>query len=657
VRDLTSSAVAGFVASAGALFAPFVLTTPLSRGSVSDAVALAALPFALWSVERVLRVPGRRRAVVSGVILAALVLSHNVTGLVGFGLACGYAAAGLLRGGGRRAAVHLGAALLLGAGLSAFFWLPAFADRGWTRLDVLIATPQFDYHNSFVPLGTMFRFPERAIEGLMNPPAPYHIQAALLALATLGVARVWMRRRESRARLSVLWGCGVALLALCLPQSVRIWERIPALAMVQFPFRFLGPAAIVLAAPAGALFAADGAQSGGRRWVRRVGMAGAVLLLVVPSIPAFYPLVDTSVHGETLADLTVYQQTSGALGTTSVGEYLPKAAEALPNGPAFPGMDLGASFASKLDEGSLPNGARIVTSKGGPLGAEWTISSPAAFRAQVRTFFFPGWRATIDGGGVPVTPTPGRGLIQVEVPAGEHLLRIEYAGTVASRWGDALSLATVLIAGLLVLWPRRKGKAGMHEPPAAVRLSSRSAIACAAVGLGLLAAKAGFLDRVDSPWRLRYDGTTAPGAEQTVGVDLGGQIRLLALDSAPASVTAGAQIHLILYWSALAPVDKSYRATVQILDDQGEKIGQEDHYWPGGYPTLWWRPGEFNRDAYSVSLSERAKPGTYTIVVALYDDGGRRLSVPGDSALARQGLLAFGEIRVAGDVPAPAPPP
>lgn len=656
-RDLLGSARAGWVAVAAAVYAPFVLSTPLARGSLSDGLALALLPFAFWGLCRLAQRPTIPRLAVAALLVAALLLSHNVTALVSYPVLAlyGFAVTGKTR---RRGPVLVVGALLLGLALSAFFWLPALADRGWTRLDLFIAEAEYDYRANFSSPGQLLRWPVPAETGLMNPPGPYHANPVVLVLGAIGVAWAWRVRLQARAALTLLWAAGLGLLFLNLPQSAWLWERIPLLPVIQFPFRLLGPASILLAAPAAAALAGPG--SGRAKWAWQAAPVAIALLLVLPSIPVLYPLrLREPLGGSTLSDVTRYQQAAGALGTTSSGEYLPKTIEDLPEGPAFPGMDLGASLAAKLDASTLPSGTRCEAVDRGSLAAEWHISAPAAFTAVVHTFYFPGWQAWLDGRPLDVAPAPQTGLIRCAVPAGEHRLILRYGPTPVTALADGLSIAAAVVLVLLL------AGYGIRVPVVAARLETfarlplsgtawvpltrAESVLLGVLGLSLLVLKVAWLDRFDSPWRRGYDGQHVPGARQEVQVDLGGQVRLLAFDPLPARLAPGQTAPLVLYWGALKPLDGNYSASVQIIDDRLNKIAHVDHYRPGGYPTAWWPVSEYNRDSYQLRIDPGARPGTYSVLVVLYHPvtGQRLVPAPGVPG-AERGALEVQRIQVEG---------
>ncbi|HEV3399664.1 MAG TPA: 6-pyruvoyl-tetrahydropterin synthase-related protein, partial [Actinomycetes bacterium] len=131
---------------------PF-LTNLYVRAAVPEAMALALLPWLLWAGWRAWWRRGAPVALLAALV-AALVLTHNISAMVGVGLLglwlCLLAAAVAI---GRRwspggvpdpqpegdwgpATRRTAGAVLLGLGLSAFFWLPALAESRHVQLNL-----------------------------------------------------------------------------------------------------------------------------------------------------------------------------------------------------------------------------------------------------------------------------------------------------------------------------------------------------------------------------------------------------------------------------------------------------------------------------------------------------------------------------------------
>ncbi len=77
--------------------------------------------------------------------------------------------------------------------------------------------------------------------------------------------------------------------------------------------------------------------------------------------------------------------------------------------------------------------------------SEWAlVRAKGPVTLQFLTYYFPGWRAWVDGVEVPVRPEGPQGLITLEVDAGEHQVLLRFVDTPARQAGLALSAASAL---------------------------------------------------------------------------------------------------------------------------------------------------------------------------------------------------------------------
>ena len=101
------------------------------------------------------------------------------------------------------------------------------------------------------------------------------------------------------------------------------------------------------------------------------------------------------------------------------------------------------------------------------------------------------------------------------------------------------------------------------------------------------------------------------------------------------TVVAGTSFPLSLHWQTDAPIDRRYKATIQLLNPQNQVIGQQDGE-PGGgsLPTDGWQPGVEIVDKRGVYAAPGAPPVDYRLILALYDaETGERLAVGGGNSL------------------------
>lgn len=116
----------------------------------------------------------------------------------------------------------------------------------------------------------------------------------------------------------------------------------------------------------------------------------------------------------------------------------------------------------------------------------------------------------------------------------------------------------------------------------------------------------------------------APAVQHPTDADFGAGIRLLGYDL---QVGAG-DLQLALHWQALAPMSESFKIFVHLLAgaDPAGIHAQADLY--PHLPTTAWIPGEVLTDRVILELPPDLSPGSYTLLVGLYDEAnGRRLPV------------------------------
>jgi hypothetical protein len=87
----------------------------------------------------------------------------------------------------------------------------------------------------------------------------------------------------------------------------------------------------------------------------------------------------------------------------------------------------------------------------------WDVDAPTGGFLRVGSRWDEGWTATVDGRTVPVYRADGifRGVV---VPPGHHLVRFSYRNPGEMRGRTAALVAAVVLIGLLVPWPGKRGR-------------------------------------------------------------------------------------------------------------------------------------------------------------------------------------------------------
>ncbi len=128
-----------------------------------------------------------------------------------------------------------------------------------------------------------------------------------------------------------------------------------------------------------------------------------------------------------------------------------------------------------------------------------------------------------------------------------------------------------------------------------------------------------------------------PVASLPMAATLGDRIALLQAEvlvvnrrACPVSSLApGDVLQVEIAWRALETVDVDYVVSLQLLNSGGQLVANSDRRPANGFrPTTAWQAGDTISDRYAIEIPEAAAPGSYSLVVLMYNpEDGRRLPV------------------------------
>jgi len=614
-------APSALLATAAYVCAPHFLYHTFARGSLPNALAMGLAPLAAYGLVRAARVPERRRIASAALALAALLLSHPAAGvlLIAPLVVVGIATAACADPAREPIAARVRAvmwAVALGLAVAAFAWLPALAELQHTQYSRNTASTGMDFRSHFANL---YGWPAVAIAGLVNADLPITVGLGQLVLGSLGAGLAAVRlaaaAREPATPLAgidmITAVSGVfALVAIFLatPLAAPLWDALPFLQHLQFPWRWLDDGVLLLAVACGGLgfYAA--------RWptVQAGLVAVSLLVFFANAVPYLYPPRWHSVPDHpTLVDATRTQVQWGVCGLTSFNEFLPAAVLSAPTTVPFPSADLDMSLDRKLQRDD--DAADWLTARsGGPTEAFLQLDLSTARPLVFDTFYFPGWAATIDGRPA-LVGADARGLLQVRVPAGAHAVHVYFGATPVRIVADAVSLIGVGVVALLLLTPRTtaRRRADRQSPIPNRTAPSSTLIVGTAVLLFLATMKWVWFDHFDSPFvRHVRDGAIA-GTRAPPWRRFGGELELVGYTLDAADLT--------LYWRAERPPAHDYAVQVVLTDAGGNGRSTVNGY-PGYELTSRWEEGQLVRDTYPLP-SAPAGSG-YRIAVSVVDPNG-----------------------------------
>lgn len=630
-RDLFGPA-GGWTAALAYVYSPYFLYDVIVRGGLPESQALAFFPLLLFALRRAALRSGRWIAI-NALAFAAVFLSHfpiTVQLFIPIGLVLAWLG---WEGPGSGLRVWRSlwrplAGLAIGVLLTAAFWLPTLTEVQHVRANLSISQG-YSYRDNFITLRELLTWPRLPADpALVNPPVVRALPQVALALAALGLAWRWRWLNRTARRQVGLW---MIVLTICTvlvtPFSRFVWDHITLLNLTLYPWRFLGPASLAGALLLAAVFA--GAQVGQASQpqpnVQNTGaLAFATLLIVVAAIPWLYPPREPVSESPTIADLVAFEQPPLFIGTTTLGEFLPRWVEELPDTG-----NLAASLAAgeSPDRLVVPDGVIAFRLRGSVLDATYRITATVPAALTYRQFYFPGWQAMLDEAPLSIRPSQPHGLILMDIPAGEHILRVRFGTTPPRVIGWAVSGLGMLSLLVILIHHTRSRPTNQLANQRTGQPANQLILLASLVLLLKL-----FFDHVDTPLRRPMLGAEGlRGVQYPLAVDFASELLLLGYDLTPpipppwqggarGGIPADADIELTLYWRPLRPIGVVYIPVVHVVDESGltwDVSATRPRDWRFAPGTDFWPLDGYVMDPYVLRLADGTPPGPYTFRVSL----------------------------------------
>jgi hypothetical protein len=409
---------------------PYHLLIVYWRSAYAELLAAALLPLLLLSLLRLTKVagnaPGVRPTLTLSLILAAAWLTNEPAAIM-----IHYSAAALVlflvltatKPAAARTAVRIvlrtAAAILLGAGLAAFYLLPAIYEQSWVNLGEVLS-PGVRPQDNF--LFTTIADPDHNRFNL------FVSTMALAEILALILAICFTRKRQEKLRRAwiILSSWGALTVLLMLKATHWFWQHLPELRFVQLPFRWL---LCMNAALAILLVMAT------KRWSVRFAIFAILLAALFISGHHFQPpwwekAADFHDMSHAIADGSGYEGTD---------EYVPAGDDPSELNKTLPPIsaDSGAPIPFKIQAWE-------------PTEKHFTVHAAAKQNIIVRLFSYPAFEVTVNGKPTVTSKTDDTGLIVIPVDAGDNDIHIHFRVTKDRLLGDIISL--ISLAALVIAW-------------------------------------------------------------------------------------------------------------------------------------------------------------------------------------------------------------
>lgn len=446
----------GIVAAIIYQYAPYHAVDIYVRGAVSEFWAIALLPLIFLGIVLIEKTTINKKytnrvfasaSFLISISYACLVVTHNITvmlvslflgiGILGILLYVGffYFVQHKLRKKLLIKTLVICGSLVTGLGLSAFFWIPAFAETSYTNVSSVIGGGA-DYHDHFVYLDQLWDSPwgyggsvQGKADGLSFKVGKIPIVLSLFSLVLLA----WQFFAKSASKRLIVYSIYIVvtiLVAIFMSTSFSqfIWDKIPIFAYIQFPWRFLVFIILGLSLLSGALFT-----------IRKDFFIYSISILLVVFIifvnrkyfvPQQYIVLDNSVYSS--------DQYAKWWVSRLSDEYMPKEFKKP--------IGLQNIVTNKF---IINNEIQIKKSMITTTRYQIDYISPKDSALHVNVAYFPGWMVLLDKNFYQFSIKNDG--IDLMLPAGDHILEIRRSNTTIETIANTISLfCLVSIFGTMV---------------------------------------------------------------------------------------------------------------------------------------------------------------------------------------------------------------
>ena len=413
---------------------PYVVQDVFIRAAYPEFAAICFAPGVLWALDRLL-ITGRPVFVpLLGLLLCLMMICHlPATMIVSPLIAATVLSLVVTRQAQPGSFLKLAAAGALAIALSAFYVVPVLAEIEDINIQAM-TTEYADFRKNFVLA--------KQLDGIRFTPIneiSFQLGISQWAAVLFGMVAslLALKRKYWSARDVAILAClstiGLALFMMN-GVSLRVWESLPPLAFIQFPWRFFLPISIACAAVAAFLVSSIRDE--------RV-QAGVVLLAIALHLPLYlhYQRPDRLILREQWnIDDPAWRQTAAArrFGFYQSG-FDPIGVTHRPD-PLAPRAAIVAGAGT----------VRMVSFRHDGLTLD--VQAEQNLRLSINSHYFPGWTVALDGRDVRITVTPDFGFMEIDVPPGMHRVEAQFGNTPIRTAANTITVVTAVTIILLLAW-------------------------------------------------------------------------------------------------------------------------------------------------------------------------------------------------------------
>ncbi|HLD11831.1 MAG TPA: 6-pyruvoyl-tetrahydropterin synthase-related protein, partial [Patescibacteria group bacterium] len=429
-------------------FLPYRAVDLYVRGALAELWGLMFIPFILFAMKKTVDTPKARYKVLLAFSLFGLLTSHNLSSVMFLPILVSYALFLLVRAKRWRSVFRMGIGVVVGFLLSAFYTIPQIFEKSLVHVETT-TMGYFGFTEHFKGIKKLFfdrsfgygasvrEYPGGPTDDMTFQIGIVHWIGACIA----GVVALllWKKGKRKLAILLMLFEA-VFLLSVFLihPRSVFVWQALPFMAYLQFPWRFLLVVGFVTSFLGGGITLLSSS--------RRTQILMVIVVYVLSALfyfSYFQPKEYLQVNDEFYFSAQEWDRQI----KRSIFDFLPKSAEAPPAELATVPYEI---LDGEMTVNDFSKNSRAIS-----------FTTEGTGTVRVSQYYYPGWIASLDGNKEAITYNNPLGLMTLAIPEGTHRVHFSFEETTDRSISDALTLVGIM-AVIFILGGRKVFHARRH---------------------------------------------------------------------------------------------------------------------------------------------------------------------------------------------------
>ncbi|MDO8659114.1 MAG: hypothetical protein Q7K54_00765 [Candidatus Parcubacteria bacterium] len=425
-RALWKSTWAGIISAMLYIYFPYRMVDLYVRGSVGESLAFILFPLLFYLAVKLIARSSLLLIVSVAISIASLIMTHNIMTVLFMPLYIVFILIQILLR-DKKAIKPFFISIVLGFGLSAFFWIPALFEKG----NILLSQTPIASRNLYFVTFKQFIF-SRWGYGVPTDPngfsyqlGPAHL-AVIIIVALYSIFALIKSKKHLIGHSVKIAGSLTIIVAfyifLLFKPSDFLWKNTPLLSEINYPWIVLGILGFLISLSAGFLCR------------QRMGRCAMVFLSIIAVLTVF-PYAKPQYYinrGDN------YYLTNNAT-TTSSGELMPLWVKKIPV----------QRWKEKIEIINGEGVLRDISYNSKML--KFSIDALSQSTIRVNTIYYPGWNVLVDGINVPISYANEKGAMDISVNSGNHIVRMNFGETQLRLISDIISLASIAMLLLLII--------------------------------------------------------------------------------------------------------------------------------------------------------------------------------------------------------------